>query len=281
VAGAAVAVLVLAPAVTLFFPALGLATGAAPASLAMLLGLAVVPVLELLWRPESAPRARLIGSAPALTAAVLAVALTVVGVIEDPFDRFRPVPTHLMYALDKDTGTARWVSRERSPSTWTRQYVNARANLREQFPVLPAGEMSVGPATVADLPAPEVTVESDSTSGGQRTLRLRFRAGRPVRFLAFYGDVGDHRVVSATVEGREAQTYIDEHNRFGIEFHGPDSAGVEATLVLNGSGSLRLRVIGGSDGLDTLPGFKARPDDVGVFGSHSSELCAVAKTYTL
>jgi hypothetical protein len=37
----------------------------------------------------------------------------------------------------------------------------------------------------------------------------------------------------------------------------------------------------GSDGLESVPGFKPRPPGVGIVGSHTSELLAVAKTYTL
>ena len=51
VAGAAVAVVILAPTVLLFFPALGLATGGAAAAFAALLGLALVPVLEWTFPP--------------------------------------------------------------------------------------------------------------------------------------------------------------------------------------------------------------------------------------
>jgi hypothetical protein len=35
-----------------------------------------------------------------------------------------------------------------------------------------------------------------------------------------------------------------------------------------------------SDGLANLPGFQARPADVGIRGDHSSEMVAVAKSYT-
>jgi hypothetical protein len=35
-----------------------------------------------------------------------------------------------------------------------------------------------------------------------------------------------------------------------------------------------------SDTLSTLPGFQPRPPAVGILGSHSSELVAVARTYT-
>ena len=45
----AVAVVVLAPTVSMFFPALGLATGAAAALFTVMLGLALLPVLDWLY----------------------------------------------------------------------------------------------------------------------------------------------------------------------------------------------------------------------------------------
>ncbi|MEV8515839.1 M28 family peptidase [Dactylosporangium sp. NPDC051484] len=280
-AGAAVATLILAPTIALFFPALGLATGAAAAMFAMLLGLAALPVLELLFRPPLAASHRRLGAAPAAAALVVSLICTTTGMVVDDWDTGHPEPTHLMYALDRDTGTAEWVSLERSPGHWTSGYVRNHQALNRLFPVLPEGMLSVGPARPADLPAPEATVLSDDTSGDQRTLHLRITSKRQVRFLSFYGEVGDHRVVSATVEGREATTYITEQDRFGVVFHGPSSKGVDVTLVLKGAGPFKLRLVDGSDGLDGLPGFTPRPPTVGVFGSHSSELLAVAATQTL
>jgi hypothetical protein len=84
-AGATVAVVVLLPTVVLLFPALGLATGGAAAFLAVLLGLAVLPVIDLL-HPEAggqramvALRARRRGTLPALVALLTAVVLTASG----------------------------------------------------------------------------------------------------------------------------------------------------------------------------------------------------------
>jgi hypothetical protein len=265
------AILILVPAVTLFFPALGLTLGAAPALFAALLGLALVPVfLTFEWRLT-----------PAAGALGLAVVLAGVGLGVDRWDPAHPMLTQLMYAMDEDSGTARWVSLETSPGPWTAQYVHQRADLSAQFPALPPGKVSVGPAQVADLPPTTVAVESDTTSGGRRTVRLRFTPGRPVRLISFFAPVGERRIVKATVDGRDALTYLPDQHRFGVVFNGPPAGGLEATLVLADGGPLTLRVIDGSDGLDGLPGFKARPADVGVFGSHSSELVAVAKSYRL
>jgi Peptidase family M28 len=280
-AGAAVGVVVLTPAVTLFFPALGLAVGAAPAMFAALLCLTLLPALEYLWRAQDADRARVRGSAPAAVAFVLGLMLTGVGLSVDRWDADHPIPTHLMYALDADTGTARWVSLESSPGPWTRQYVTGHAELSTDFPVLPGGRLAVGPAPAAGLAAPTATVDSSTEAGGERTVKLTIKAGRAVRLISFYGPVGDTRVVKATVEGRDVVTHIPELDRFGENFNGPPDGSIDVTLVLRGSDPYTIRVIDGSDGLSDLPGWKPRPADVGVIGSHSSELVAVGKTYTV
>jgi hypothetical protein len=152
-AGAAAAVVVLVPAVLMFLPALGLRLAAAGGFVCVLLGLALLPVVDLLHpsttadlgvvvgakrygkgiratttprsarglRGMEALRARRRGALPFLAALLAAIAFTAVGLRVDQFDATHPVPTHLMYALDSDTGQARWFSsgRRRSgpPST--------------------------------------------------------------------------------------------------------------------------------------------------------------------
>ncbi|HEX8626584.1 MAG TPA: M20/M25/M40 family metallo-hydrolase [Catenuloplanes sp.] len=280
-AGGGVSMLILAPTVSLFFPALGMRTGAAAAVFAVLTGLSLVPVLELLWRPVNRPGHRLLGATPAVAALAAGLLFAGTGLTVDRWDPDHPRPTHLMYALDHDRGTAQWVSLDRSRSAWTARYVPDRAALSAQFPILPAGELAVGPATAADLPAPEVTVLADTSAAGQRTVRLRLLPRRQVRLLACYGEVGDRRVVRATVAGREVAPYLDRLNRFGLHFHAVPVEGFEVTLVVTGTGPVRLRIIDGSDGLAELPGFQPRPPAVGVLGSHTSELLVVGRTVTL
>jgi hypothetical protein len=113
-------------------------------------------------------------------------------------------------------------------------------------------------------------------------MTLRLTPQRPVRLATLHVD-GAVRVVTATVAGRPVPitTPADGTWGFGFVFHGPPADGVEVTLTVQTSGPVRFRVMDGSDGLTALPGFRARPADVGAVGSHTSELCAVAKTYSL
>jgi len=266
----AVAVVILAPTVLLFFPALGLATGGAAAFFAVLLGLALLPLLDYLYGTR---RSWL----PGAVAGGLVVATLAVGLAVDRFDADHPVPTQLMYALDTDTGQARWVSAETEPGEWTSQYVSGREDLAEAFPIL-GNDLATGTAQVANLPAPMVEVLADSTTDGRRTLSLVVRPQRSVRLV--YLEV-DGVVERANVAGRPVGEAALGDESFGILFHAPPPEGLRVIVELAGSGPVRVRAMDGSDGLTSLPGFRPRPEGVGIEGSHDSELVLVARTYTV
>ncbi|MFR9776527.1 M28 family peptidase [Micromonospora sp. MS34] len=284
----AVAVVILLPTVVLLFPALGMAMGAVAALFAVLLGLAALPVVDLLHpqaggqRGLGALRARRLGAVPAVAAALAAVVLAGVGLAVDRFDAAHPVPTHLMYALDADTGEARWLSHEGDPQPWTDGYVNGTVDVSDEFPGLGDGELRAGPAPAANLPAPKVELLSDTEAAdGDRRIRVRIVPQRPVRLLSLHlnGDaLGSGGLSAATVAGRSVD--VADLRSLGFVFHAPPPEGVEVDLTFDASGNkLRLRAMDASDGLDQLPGFRPRPADVGIVGSHSSEMLAVAKTY--
>jgi Peptidase family M28 len=286
--GAAVAVVVLLPMVVLFFPALGLALAATGGFITVLLGLALLPVIDLL-HPEAggargldAVHARRRGLLPALVAVVTLIAFAATGLRVDTFDAAHPAPTQLMYALDAGTGQARWLSAESSPQEWTAQYVSGAARaVTATLPAFGSEKLLSGPAPAAALPAPVVTVLEDTRSGDSRRLRVRVLPQRPVRLLTLH--VGaDTRVTAATVGGRDVPVgqLTGGGWGFGFVFHAPPAAGLDVTLTVRAAGPVRLRAMDGSDGLSALPGFKPRPANVGVAASHVSEMCAVAQTYT-
>jgi hypothetical protein len=314
-AGAVGAVLVLLPAVLMFLPALGLRLAAVGGFITVLLGLAVLPVLELLHPSTTADlgvvvassrpmgrfaltttprsrrglrgmdvlRARRRALLPFLIAVVASIAFAAVGLRVDRFDTSHPVPTHLMYALDSDTGEARWFSGERSPQTWTAQYVSGSARaVTGALPAFGSEKLLSGPATAAVLPPPAVTLVASSTAGDSRTVRLRLAPRRPVRLVTLH--VGEGTPVTAAVVGGRPVP-VDRRAGagwgFGFTFHAPPPSGVEVVLTVRGTGPVKLRAMDASDGLASLPGFHPRPADVGILGSHTSEMVAVARTYTL
>ncbi|RLP82499.1 M28 family peptidase [Micromonospora sp. BL4] len=292
-AAGAVGVVILLPTVVLLFPALGMAMGGVAALVAVLLGLTALPVVDLLHpqaggqRALRALRARRLAVLPAGAAALAAVVLAGVGLAVDRFDAAHPAPTHLMYAMDAGTGQARWLSHETDPQPWTDDYVDGVTDVRDDFPGLGDGELRTGPAQAANLPAPKLDVLADSGSGSgsgaERTLRLRLTPQRAVRLATLHVDTSTATVLRAEVAGRSVPVEPREGKwGFGLVFHAPPTEGIEVTLTVRPiAGQVALRAMDASDGLDALPGFRARPPAVGVVGSHSSEMLAVARTYPI
>ena len=288
IAGAGAAIIVLLPTVLLFFPALGMAVAAAAGFMTVLLGIAVLPIVDLLHpeaggqRAMAALRARRAGALPALAAAVAVVVFAAVGLWADRYTAARPAPTELMYALDTDSGKAQWLSTESVAQKWTAQYVSGDPHpIASLLPVFGPEKMLTGPAIAANLPAPQLTLLSSTTAGNSRTLTLRLLPQRAVRLVAL--NVGaDTTVLTATVGGRPLPTGRKAGGGwgFGFVFNAPPPAGVDVALTVQGTAPVRLRAMDGSDGLSGLPGFKPRPAVVGVLGSHSSDLVAVIHTYT-
>nr|WP_229687127.1 M28 family peptidase [Micromonospora parathelypteridis] len=288
-AAAAVGVVILLPTVVLLFPALGMAMGGVAALVAVLLGLTALPVVDLLHpqaggqRGLRALRARRLGMLPATAAAVAAVVLAGVGLGVDRFDAAHPAPTHLMYALDAGTGQARWLSHESDPQSWTDGYVDGLTDVSDDFPGLGGGELRAGPAQSANLPAPKLEVLADNSSGGERTLRLRLTPQRTARLATLHVDTSTATVLRAEVAGRSVPVEPRAGKwGFGLVFHAPPTEGIEVALTLRPTGGqVALRAMDASDGLEALPGFRPRPAAVGVVGSHSSEMLAVARTYPI
>jgi hypothetical protein len=290
-AAGAVAVVILLPTVVLLFPALGMAMGGVAAFFTVLLGLAALPVVDLLHpqaggqRGMIAGRARRLGALPVGAAAVAAMVFAGVGLAVDRFDAAHPAPTHLMYAMDADTRQARWLSHEDDPQPWTARYVGKFERVGGEFPGLDEAEYRSGPAQPADLPAPELELLSDvpGERGNERVLRLRVTPQRPVRVLTVHVDSDTAEVLDAQVAGIRSELPWPLANSpwtAGLTFHAPPPEGIEVTLrLIRKTDRVRVRVMDVSDGLDRLPGFQPRPPGVGIAGSHSSEMLAVARTY--
>jgi hypothetical protein len=298
--GAFVAVVILVPTAVLLFPALGMSQGGAAALVAILFGLAVLPLVDLLFpeaggqRGLSALRARRRGFGLPVLTFVVSLALAGTAFAVDPFDAAHPLPTHLMYALDADNGGARWISYESPVQHWTSSYVEGtRVGVGAEFPTLgPDAKAVVGTAPVASLPAPALTTVSDTTGfDGVRHLRVRVAPRRPVRVAALHVDATTATVSSAVVSAAGSSYAVPIGSRppagpwaLGLVFHAVPADGFEVDLALRPAtpgGRVRFRVEDGSDGLSDLPGFHPRPAGVGVAGSHTSDLVLVAKTYAL
>src|SRR5262249_33996870 len=148
------AILVGVPVVALLFAALGAGFAAVPVLVLVLLAAPAMPLLEVLPARVAVRAAGVVAALAVLT--VLGAAVT------SPVDVRHPLPPSLVSALDADTGQARWLSADPAPNDWTAGFVHGdRTPMERDFPPLTGALLSSylsGPAPVAALPAPEVSV---------------------------------------------------------------------------------------------------------------------------
>lgn len=211
----------------------------------------LLPLIETVWPHRRSPLIP-------LTALTVSIALLAAGLLVEPFDKEHPRRTSLAYGLDADTGQAVWLTSE-NPDQWARRYGGTTATGHPQAELWGGGSKLLSPAKPATLPAPTLQVLADTTSRGERTLRVRIRSERGANAIALRVDGDTAAVRALTVEGRTITA-----DPAGFAFHAPGRSGVEATLTVAATNDkLRLRVTDISPNpseMSALPGFIAPPD---------------------
>jgi prepilin-type processing-associated H-X9-DG protein len=275
-AGAVPAIMLLVPLVDLFL-SLGLAFVSGPMFMAVLVLVTALPVLDLL----ALRRAWLV---PVATA-VVGLTLVTAGLRIDTFDEEHPRQIRLVYALDADQEQAWWLSADPDSAPWTDRYVGTERMEDDRFPDSPSLSLSSryysGPASVAQIEPPDVTVRRSERKGETRELRLRITPAEASR-LALYADTRSHTVTSAIVDGINVEEVPGQRedtdpSKWGFVFHGVPPEGIDVTLEVRGEGPLPLRVIGYRDGLPQVPELTPLPDELTWSGT-SSNLTMIAKS---
>lgn len=271
------------PAIVAFLPLVdfstGLASAAFPMTIAVLVLAIALPVLDLL----APPRAWLVPVA----VSVVGLALITAGLRIDTFDARHPRQTSLVYALDADQEQASWLSADPAPAPWTNRYANTeRSDTDDRFPAngifsLPP-RYHAGPASVAQLTPPDVTVTRSQQDGDTRDLELRIAPGGASR-LAVYADTTAHTLAAVTVDGISVDEAVGQPqggdpSKWGFLFHTVPSEGIDVTLRVRGEDSLPLRVVAYRDGLPQVPELTPVPDDL-TWSAASSNLTMITKTY--
>jgi hypothetical protein len=268
-AAAVPAVMLYGPEPVLAFWTAGLAGAAFPLILAVMLIVTALPLVDLL----ASRRAWLLP----LAAAVVGLALFAIGLRVDVFDARHPMQTSLVYALDADRGEAFWLSADPVPAPWTARYVGQRRDdLGNRFPRLiedmPPSPWS-GPAPLAQVTPPVVTVAEDRWDGDIRVLRLRVNSPGAARVDASV-DTASHAVASVTVEGAR----VNDSPVFG--FAGMPPEGIDVVLHVRGDGPVPLRVEAVYSGLPQVPELAPRPRGL-TWSTGPSNCTVVTRTYQL
>ena len=262
----AVTAILLGPAVWIGFD-LGLSAGPLSAVLLAVFVMLALPLVEVAWPPpaEVVPRRRMRMAAVPMLVVILTVALTAAGLVANREGATEARQENVVYSLDADTKQAQWASGAVPTSEWDRSLLSEPAvPLEDAFPWSAGTALWHGPAPVADLAPPAVTVLSDVTRGGTRELALRLSSGRDASTLGMWVDAGSATVRSATVAGRDVPTDRAEGKwAFGFRFHGAPAAGVEVRLELDQhADGVAVRVADSTHDLGVVPGFTPPPGRV-------------------
>ena len=202
-------------------------------------------------------------------ALIVGLTFIVLGSLTSGFTQERPQPANIFYALNADTGKAVWASTDERLDNWAAEFFTEgikKGAISEYIPT-PFNRFNSGPAPVASLPAPEVSLVNESTNNGVRSLHLRLISRREAPFISVMIESATD-VLGATVNGKQ----IDNSQRSGpydpnrpwrLFYYAPPAEGVELNLDIRPGQPLKLKVLDQSFELPAAltANFKPRPAD--------------------
>jgi hypothetical protein len=197
-----------------------------------------------------------------VTAAVIAVVLLGWGSATSGYDAEHPRPNRIAYALDADTGQARWIGADQNLDSWTDQFFPDGTTRGEYDSVL-MGTLPAftAPAPIAALAGPDVTVVSDTVTDGLRTMQFLLRSPDGARMMAV--DVAvPGEVVALAIDGRPADlAQLDwaRDGEFPIIYQNVPDTGWELTLTVRSTEPVTLVVEETANGLPEIPGLTIAP----------------------
>ncbi len=184
-------------------------------------------------------------------------------------DAEHPRFTSVHYRVGR-SGVARWQAVD-PLDEWTRSYL--RADLRQPFgssyfPQLGMRQTITAAAPQLGLPPPELSVLSDATAGGRRTVRLRVRSprGAPVISLLVHSVVGrlTAEVDGLPLRGKDTTILDGTTVRWSFDYHAAPPEGVTVTLRFAAGPPVLLRAVDFSYGIppELAARYPERPADM-------------------
>jgi len=253
-------IVLIVPVVNLLFIGLPPAAFAGIVILVVLLLGLLLPQLDLLQAPSR-------WLLPGL-AVLVSLVFIVWGSWTSGFNRERPQPTNIFYALNADSGKAVWASSDEPVDNWVAGFFTEgmkKGSINDYIPSI-YNRFSSGQAPVAPLAAPEIAIVDDNTSNGVRNVHLRLTSRRGAPFIALTLESAI-QVLGASVEGKPIKNSqvlkYDSNQPWQLAFYGPPAEGIDLDLQLPPAQPLKLRVVDQSFELPaSLAGsHKPRPDD--------------------
>lgn len=226
-------------------------------------------------------------------AALLALGLLVSLAMGQRFDAHNPRPTGLLYLVDADAKSARWVTSDAVLNDWTRAYLG-NAPKREAVAALPEVKgvfwSAPAPMPADDVRGPAVDSRVEAVEGGRRKVALHITASHPdVSFVDVQVLPGD-AVASVRLAGQQASGNVlrargDAAQGVLLRYWAPSASGFDLELELTSGASPTVRV---GEHTYSMPasatkGLPSRPEDTlpVPFGEGLAEGTRVTRTLRL
>jgi hypothetical protein len=239
---------------------------------ALLLGLFLLISLPALGPSSVSAR----GWAPGFLA-VAAVVCLGCGIALSGYSTEHPRPDSIVYGLNADDNSAVWISYDRKPDDWTRQFFGANKPAPHPMPNYLAGLtrplISAGTSAFLLLP-PLIENVEHKQEGGVHRLKLRLRSQRKAEtlYLKFPDDV---QPIAARVAGRDIA--VHKGSRFGLTLYAMGDEGVELELTVTAPSALSFWVMDRSYGLPV----NTQPRPSNIIGVEGSDVTYVCRKYVL
>jgi hypothetical protein len=217
-------------------------------------------------------------------AALMAIALVLWGNATSGFDANHPRPDQIAYALNADSGEARWVSLDRHLDAWTSRFFPNGAERGDYdsrlLGTVPAF-ITTAPSTPLD--APQVAVLSDTSDAGVRTLRLRLSSPELARIIVADIDAPGE-VVALAVDGHAVDLKTLDRSRdgtFPVEYRNAPATGWELTLSVRSTEPVTIVVETTKDGLPAAitAEMSPRPAEMMPAPGYARDPTIVSKTF--
>ncbi len=188
----------------------------------------------------------------------------------------------LIYSLNTDEGKAKWISYDKAPDAWTRQFLGAKPS-QTVDPAYSAGldrAVLSADAPVLPLAAPSVTVASDRRAGGLRILHLHLTAADGARTIRVRLPAGTD-LQAAGWNGRllPVDTEPSKHP-WRLRYEAVPLGGVDLELHLRGDGPVECWVANSLPGLPELPDHPIAPRPEDLMADTGSDITLVARRYS-
>ena len=200
-------------------------------------------------------------------------------------------PDSIVYACNKDSGSAEWITFENKTDRWTRQFFGAKKDTTPISWFFPAvsDRFLTSRAPVVSLPDPVVRVLEDTRTDTVRTLKLRIGSTQEVIEQSVVAD-SDDIVYEARVNGKpfvDIERYVPQIRRYVqrrtkpwlLDYFGQDC---ELELKIPRRLPLHLRVIQRFPGIpqQAMNGLSPRPDWTIPRPFYPTDLSIVAKKFS-